>query len=234
MNIFESPQRLLSDRSGFISEIRDRKQLNQKVASLLLSSFVFFAVYGLIIGSFHGWRQALSSAIKLPALYLLTLMICMPTLYIFNGLFGSKRGLSQHFTYLLSAASIIAILLCGFAPVTFFFLTTVTEADYSFFLLLNVSILALTGLFGVVFLYRVMQPGAEAIAEDENSADPKNLKARKLILRAWLVLYGFVGSQLGWTLRPFFGSPGEFVLFRSDGGNFLTGIVMALQGLAGG
>lgn len=232
MNIFESTQRLLSDRPAFIAEIRDRKQLNQKVASLMLSSFVFFAIYGLIIGSFHSFAQAISSAIKLPALYLLTLMICMPTLYIFNGLFGSKRGLSQHFTYLLSAASIIAILLCGFAPVTFFFLTTVTEADYSFFLLLNVSILALTGLFGVLFLYRVMQPGADIGPEDE--AGQNNLKARKLILRAWLVLYGFVGSQLGWTLRPFFGSPGEFVLFRSDGGNFITGVMMALERIATG
>ena len=232
MNIFESTQRLLSDRPAFIAEIRDRKQLNQKVASLMLSSFVFFAIYGLIIGSFHSWQQALSSAIKLPALYLLTLMICMPTLYIFNGLFGSKRGLSQHFTYLLSAASIIAILLCGFAPVTFFFLTTVTTADYSFFLLLNVAILALTGLFGVLFLYRVLQPGAEHSAEAE--ADQTNLKARKLILRSWLVLYGFVGSQLGWTLRPFFGSPGEFVMFRSDGGNFITGVMMALDRIAGG
>ena len=232
MNIFESTQRLLSDRPAFIAEIRDRKQLNQKVASLMLSSFIFFAIYGLIIGSFHSLPQAISSAIKLPALYLLTLMICMPTLYIFNGLFGSKRGLSQHFTYLLSAASIIAILLCGFAPVTFFFLTTVTEADYSFFLLLNVAILALTGLFGVLFLYRVMQPGEDISQEDQ--ASQKNLKARKLILRAWLVLYGFVGSQLGWTLRPFFGSPGEFVMFRSDGGNFITGIMMALERLAGG
>ncbi len=232
MNIFESTQRLLSDRPAFIAEIRDRKQLNQKIASLLLSSFVFFAIYGLIIGSFHSVQQAISSAIKLPALYLLTLMICMPTLYIFNGLFGSKRGLSQHFTYLLSAASIIAILLCGFAPVTFFFLTSVTEADYSFFLLLNVAILALTGLFGVLFLYQVMQPGTETSAED--TMDEKTLKARKLILRSWLVLYGFVGSQLGWTLRPFFGSPGEFVMFRSDGGNFITGVMMALERLGGG
>lgn len=232
MNIFESTQRLLSDRTAFIAEIRDRQQLNQKIASLLLSSFVFFAIYGLIIGSFHSLPQALSSAIKLPALYLLTLMICMPTLYIFNGLFGSKRGLSQHFTYLLSAAAIIAILLCGFAPVTVFFLTTATTADYSFFLLLNVAILALTGLFGLLFLYRVMQPGTET--SETSSLDEKTLKARRLILQAWLVLYGFVGSQLGWTLRPFFGSPGEFVLFRSDGGNFISGILMALERIATG
>ncbi|NJN30549.1 MAG: hypothetical protein HC824_09050 [Synechococcales cyanobacterium RM1_1_8] len=228
MNIFDSALRLLSDRPAFIAEIQDRKQLNQKIASLLLSSFIFFALYGLIIGSFHSWLQAISSAIKLPALYLLTLMICMPTLYIFNGLFGSKRSLAQHFTFLLSAAAIIALLLCGFAPITFFFLTTVTAADYSFFLLLNVAILALTGLFGVLFLYRVMKPG------EEETADPSILKLRKTILRGWLLLYGFVGSQLGWTLRPFFGSTGTFELFRPRDGNFLTGVGMAIARLFGG
>lgn len=228
MNIFESTLRLLSDREAFVAEIEDRKQLNYKISSLLLSSFVFFALYGLIIGSFHSLPQAISSGIKLPALYLLTLLICMPALYIFNGLFGSKQSLSQHFTMLLCAASIIAILLCGFAPITFFFLTTVTAADYSFFLLLNVAILALTGLFGVMFLYRVMQPGVDG------GAEPTALRARKIILRAWLVLYGFVGSQLGWTLRPFFGSQGEFILFRPRDGNFIQGVWMALERLAGG
>ncbi len=65
--------------------------------------------------------QVASSAIKLPALYLITLVICLPALYIFNVLFGSKQSVGQHFTYLLAAVSVIAILLCGFAPVTLFF-----------------------------------------------------------------------------------------------------------------
>jgi hypothetical protein len=101
--------------------------------------------------------------------------------------------------------------------VTLFFLITVN--DYSFFLLLNVAIFALTGILGVSFLYQVMRP----IADGDQGA-----KIRTSILRFWLVLYGFVGSQLGWTLRPFFGSPGEFVLFRPREGSFFTGVWNAL------
>lgn len=213
---------LLRDRKAFLAEIQQEKQLQHKIAALMICSFCCFCLYGAIVGSFHSPLQALSSAIKLPALYLLTLVVCLPALYIFNALFGTKQTLAQHFAYVLSAAAVIAILLCGFAPITLFFLTTISpEKDYSFFLLLNVVIFSLTGLFGVTFLYQAMRP------EQDDKADP-NVKLRSNILRFWLVLYGFVGSQLGWTLRPFFGAPGQFEFFRPREGNFVSGVWTAL------
>lgn len=222
MNYFSTVIALLRDRKDFLAEIYDGIGLKSKITALLISSSCFFALYGAIIGAFHSAPQVASSAIKLPALYLLTLLICLPTLYIFNALFGSKQTIGQHFTYLLTAVSVIAILLCGFAPVTLFFLITVN--DYSFFLLLNVAIFALTGVLGVSFLYQVMKP------LDEDGAS-QSVKVRRNILRFWLVLYGFVGSQLGWTLRPFFGSPGQFELFRAREGSFFSGVWNALINL---
>ena len=38
----------------------------------------------------------------------------------------------------------------------------------------------------------------------------------RLLLRVWTVLYGFVGVQMGWTLRPFIGVPGSEVAFVRD------------------
>lgn len=222
MNYFSAVVALLRDRTEFLEEIHESVKLRSKISALMISSFCFFAVYGAIIGAFHSPLQVLSSAIKLPALYLITLLICLPTLYIFNVLFGSRQSIAQHFTYLLTAVSVIALLLCGFAPVTLFFLITVN--DYSFFLLLNVCIFAITGILGVSFLYQVMRP----IASDESE---QGVKIRTSILRFWLVLYGFVGSQLGWTLRPFFGSRGEFELFRAREGSFFTGVWTALTNL---
>ena len=222
MNIFSAVITLLRDRQTFLEEIHAGVKLKSKISAMLLSSFCFFALYGAIIGAFHSPVQVLSSAIKLPTLYLITLIVCLPTLYIFNALFGSKKTLLQHMAYLLAAISVISILLCGFAPVTLFFLITVN--DYSFFLLMNVVIFGLTGILGVSFLYQVMRP----VADDDSL---QTVKIRTTILRFWLGLYGFVGSQLGWTLRPFFGSPGEFVLFRDREGTFFTGVWNALQNL---
>lgn len=220
MNYFSTVIFLLRDRQEFLKEIYEGISLKSKITSLLISSSCFFAIYGGIIGAFSSPLQIISSAIKLPALYLITVLICLPTLYIFNVIFGSKETIGQHFTFLLTAVSVIAILLCGFAPVTLFFLVTVN--DYYFFLLLNVAIFALTGIIGVSFLYQVMKPTVDSSTE-------QGFKVRTNILRFWLVLYGFVGSQLGWTLRPFFGSPGQqFELFRAREGSFFSAVLNSI------
>ena len=225
MNYFAIFTALLKDRQAFVGEIHAGTQLKTKISALLICSFCCFAAYGAIIGSFHSPLQALSSAIKLPALYLITLMVCLPALYIFNAQFGSRKTIAQHLAYILSAASVIALLLFAFAPITLFFVITITPAtDYSFYLLLNVAIFALTGIFGVSFLYQAMSPQTEVNTDS-------NLRLRATILRFWLCLYGFVGSQLGWTLRPFFGSPGQFELFRLREGNFMTGVWNAITNL---
>ncbi len=227
MNYINTFFALLRDRQSFLHEIHAGEQLKSKISALLLCSFCCFAAYGAIIGSFNSWEQALSSAIKLPALYLITLMVCLPALHIFNSLFGSRKSVTQHFTYVLSAASVIALLLAGFAPIVLFFITTLNPAkDYSFYLLMNVAVFTITGVFGVSFLYQAMRPAAAGDGDE-------NIKVRDQILRLWLVLYGFVGSQLGWTLRPFFGSSDQFVLFRERDGNFLSGVWMAIQRVMG-
>jgi hypothetical protein len=208
---------LLKDRFSFVQEIHDSEKLNSKIVSLLIMSFSCFGIYGAIIGATNSMTplQILSSAIKLPALYLVTLLVCLPTLYIFNAFFGSQSTIRQHFAYLLSTITVISVLLCGFAPVSLFFLLTVN--DKFFFLLLNIAIFTLTGVLGVSFLYQAMKPGD---AEEQAG----NTQIRKNILKFWLGLYGFVGTQLGWTLRPFFGTGKNFDLFRPREGSFFTAI----------
>lgn len=216
---------LLQSRDLFLEEINQGIKLKGKITSLLIASSIFFAIYGGIIGAFSTPLQVVSSAVKLPALYLITLAICLPTLYFFNVLFGSKLTFPQHLAFLLTAVSVISVLLFSFAPVTLFFLVTVNS--YPFFLLLNVAIFGLTGFLGISFLYQVMRPVA-----DQESKDDLAIKTRVNILKFWLGLYAFVGSQLGWTLRPFFGAPGEpFQLFRERQGNFYLAVIQAIQSL---
>lgn len=215
---------LLRDRLGFMAEIRANVKLQTKISALLVSSSIFFAIYGAIIGSSHSWEQALSSAVKLPCLYLLTLIICLPTLYFSNIIFGSQRSFAQHFTVLLAAVSITSVLLFSFAPITLFFL--ITTKNYQFFILLNVLIFTITGFIGVSSLYQGMNLVVE---QDDDSS-----KTRKKILKFWLGLYAFVGTQLGWTLRPFFGSPGlPFQLLREKDGNFYTSVIQSFAHFLG-
>jgi glucan phosphoethanolaminetransferase (alkaline phosphatase superfamily) len=227
MNYVDTFLALLKDRHSFLEEVNRGERLKGKISALMLCSFCCFSAYGAIIGSFNSWEQAISSAIKLPALYLITLAVCLPALHIFNVLFGSRKSIAQHFTYVLSAASVISLLLAGFAPIVLFFITTLNpNKDYIFYMLMNVFVFSVTGVFGISFLYQSMRASSE-IEGDEN------VQVRDQILRLWLMLYGFVGSQLGWTLRPFFGASESFVLFRPREGNFLIAIWTALRNVFG-
>lgn len=87
---------MLQDRQNFLQEIGQNVQLPQKINSLLICSSIFLAIYGGIIGASSSWKQALASMVKLPALYLITLVICLPTLYFFNVFFGSRKPFGQY------------------------------------------------------------------------------------------------------------------------------------------
>jgi hypothetical protein len=215
---------LLRDRQTFLEEIRHSVRLPSKIISLLVCSSLFIAIYGGIIGAYHSWMQALSSAIKLPALYLITLLICLPTLFFANIIFGSQRSFGQHFALVLTAVSVTSVLLFSFAPITLFFL--ITTNNYQFLILLNVVIFALTGFIGISSLYNA----TSLVIEQETEGS----KTRQKILQFWLFLYAFVGSQLGWTLRPFFGTPESvFQLFREREGNFYLSVFQSLGYLLG-
>ena len=224
MKYFSVIMYLLRERQKFLEEIREGVKLKSKIFGLLISSIVFFAIYGAILGASSTWMQCLISAIKLPALYLLTLIICFPTLYFFNVMFGSKRTFEQYLTLLMTSMAMISVLLFGFAPVSLFFL--ISSTNYNFFLLLNVAIMGITGFLGVSFIYQGMHFLSEQDAEGKD--------IRLNILRFWLGLYAFVGSQLGWTLRPFFGAPGQaFQLFRSRDSNFYMSLWDSIRSLGG-
>ena len=214
---------LLRDRSSFMEEIRQGVRLPSKIISLLVCSSIFFAFYGAIIGSSHSVLQALSSAFKLPCFYLMTLILCLPTLYFFSIIFGSSRSIGQYFAMLLTCVAVISVLEFSFAPVSLFFL--ITAPNYQFFVLLNVAIFAITGFIGIKLLYQGMQLMTES--------DKEGQETRTNILKFWLVLYALVGCQLGWTLRPFFGTSGEFVLFRALEGNFYLSILQAIGEILG-
>ena len=65
-------------------------------------------------------------------------------------------------------------------------------------------------------------------AELRAAPDP-TLKRTNRIFRIWVVLYGVVGAQTGWLLRPFIGNPdAAFTFFRERSGNIFEAIWRAL------
>ena len=225
MNDLAIIETILRNRTHFFHEIRDGINLREKMRAMLVSSLLFFALYGGVMGSTHSLWQALSSAVKLPIMFLATLFICAPTLYFFNVLFGSNQSISQNIALILTAITVTAVLLLSFAPITLFFLLTTSQ--YQFFKLLNVAIFSASGTMGIVFL-------AQGMRIISSSGGNEGADSRKWVLRLWMFLYAFVGSQLAWTIRPFIGAPSiPFELFRQLGGNFYTNIFASIGEILG-
>ncbi|MFI6232469.1 hypothetical protein ACIBD9_02780 [Micromonospora sp. NPDC050784] len=323
-------ERILRDRESIWQQIVAERDLNVLTGRMLTSSAIALACYGAVLGFFHSPLMALTSALKLPLLFLVTLAICLPTLYLFNLVFGARLSVRQSLALVMVAITVTSMLAVAFAPISLFFL--ITANDYGFFKLLNVAILTLSALVGLRFLTSGMQvlndhgllapeaatakvdeqasapapvqavpaavpvgatpaaapvagpsaepaavPAGAAVAEPTpNGAvatapaqvptqwagqpagasfppgtlppgyvaqrpwnsppvrrgEPTQRPASMTLLYIWILLFGFVGTQLAWTLRPFFGDPGQdFAFFRSIDGNFYAEILRTIANL---
>ncbi|MEU7798493.1 hypothetical protein AB0J14_07955 [Micromonospora arborensis] len=313
-------ERILRDRVGIWQQVVAERDLSALTGRMLASSAIALACYGAVLGAFHSPLMALTSALKLPLLFLVTLAICLPTLYLFNLVFGARLSVRQSLALVMVAITVTSMLAVAFAPISLFFL--ITAPDYGFFKLLNVAILTLSALVGLRFLTGGMQvlndhgllapevataqvdapavpaavpaaatpaaalvagqsaepvavPAGAALAESTSNGattaapapahvpaqwsgqpagaplppgypvaqrpwgtppvrrgEPTQRPASMTLLYIWILLFGFVGTQLAWTLRPFFGDPGQdFAFFRSIDGNFYAEILRTIANL---
>jgi len=216
---------ILRSPAQFFDEVRDSMDLPTKILALLASSLIFLTIYGALLGSGHP-LQAISSAIKLPFVFLGGLAACIPTLYIFDVLLGSKRSLAQTVVILLTAVTVIATLLFSFVPITVVF--RLTANGYQFFKLLNVGFLAIAMVAGSIYLKQGLKRTTSLkrrgglLKQDSEKEDKSILRYWLYIL--WIVIFLVVISQLAWALRPFFHFPGApFTLFVG-GGNLFTDV----------
>ena len=205
---------------------------------LVLACLALGAFYGLCMGLYaatggrdESWKFLLAAAAKVPLLFLLTLVVTFPSLYVFAALANSRLRLRDTLRLLVAAIAVNLGVLASFGPVTAFF--TVSTDSYAFMIFLNVLFFALAGAVGLSFLNRavgaVFPSAAPGAAGEPPSEDSR--RARR-IFRVWLVIYVIVGAQMGWILRPFIGDPNRpFELFRERRGNFFIAVWEAFWNL---
>lgn len=215
-NLLTIVPQFLRNPVGFFEEINRGENLTFKNRGLVLSSVLFLAAYGLVTGFSHSTMQAVSTAVKMPILFVATVLICLPAFYFFSLVLGTRLNIAQVTAVTFLGIAVSAFLLLGLAPVTLFFV--LTSSSYSFFQLLAVAFVALSGGIGLYFIWRGM---TTIDAGDEGS---RNL--RHILLWIWFALFAFVGSQMTWRLSPFIGDPTmEFVLLRPSRDNFYVDVV---------
>lgn len=230
---------------------------------ILLLAIVLAEFYGLCMGLYavlrtggtsDGWMQMLASAIKLPLLFLLTMCVTLPSLYVFNALVGSRLSLSSVINLLVASMAITVAILASLGPIVAFF--SLSTTSHPFMVLLNVIVSATAGFLGLKFMMRTLNrlvfsreqaelpesapPPALPISqfdfESERTLSPldhgglkKHNEAAK-VFRIWVVVFALVGAQMSWVLRPFIGSPTlEFSWFRGREDNFFIAVFEVIR-----
>jgi hypothetical protein len=166
------------------------------------------AVYGAVMGSFHGlagegWKQAVLSASKVPLLFLATFALCLPSFYVLNVLAGLHADFSRVINAVFGFQSLAAIVLAALAPITE--LMNLSTSAYSFMILWS----------GILFLVATAcgQWKMNHLYRPLIAANPRH----RVLAIGWMALYWFVGIQMAWVLRPFVGDPSQpFQVLRSQ------------------
>jgi len=109
---------------------------------------VCMGCYALFQGGNAPLLQVLSTMLKVPVLFFLTLAVTFPSLYVFNALVGSRLSILSVLRLLVILLTVMLTVLASLGPIVAFFSASTTS--YPFMLLLNVAIFALSGFLGTV------------------------------------------------------------------------------------
>ena len=178
------------------------------VTRLLSLTLCFAVFYGAVMGCYGGVAgrrilQPLFSGLKVPLLLLVTFALSLPSFYVFNLLLGLGEDFAKSLRALLATQTVLTVVLASLSPFTILWYASFTDHDSA--TLFNAAMFAVASFSAQWTLRRYYKP---LIA-----LNPRH----RWTLRLWLLIYAFVGIQMGWLLRPFLGHPNlPTSFFRPD------------------
>ncbi len=175
--------------------------------------------YGAVMGSFGGRPgQVVISAVKVPLLLVTTVALSLPSFFVLNTLLGVRSDFTAAVRGLIASQAGLTIILVSLAPLTAFWYASFS--NYRAAILCNAGMFAVASVGSQWLLRRAYRP---LIARNSR---------HRWLLRAWLVLYAFIGVQMGWVLRPFIGNPNQpFTWLRERDSYFFKAVWQALVSL---
>jgi hypothetical protein len=174
-------------------------QLRQRGRGKLIAAMLFVAVvcsliYGVVVGSFSGGVQWWGAPVKIAVGLLISALICLPSLYIFACLSGSRARLAEIFGFVAGLVMLTTLLLVGFAPVAWLFSESTESLCWMGTLHLLFAMIAMV--FGLRFLSAAFaQTNARSYAG----------------LSTWIIIFVLVVLQMTAALRPLVGTADTFL-----------------------
>ena len=150
--------------------------------------------YGVVVGSFSGGTQLWIAPAKIAMGTILSILICLPSLYIFTCLSGIDAQLRTVTGVLFAAVSLGALLLIGFAPIAWIF--SQSTDSVAFMAALHIGLWAI----GIMFGLRLLEVMGHLLGGSARNH-----------LKFWSVIFIVVCLQMMTTLRPIVGTSERFL-----------------------
>jgi hypothetical protein len=164
------------------------------IAIMAVVTVVCSLTYGVVVGAFSGGAQLWSAPIKVTAGLLLSVVICLPSLYIFACLGGSRARPGEVAGFITGLAMLMTILLIGFAPVAWIF----SQSTESVVVMgvLHLAFWSISAYFGLRFL------SAGFCARKDCSGGG---------IKIWMIIFVLVMLQMTTAVRPLIGTAETFL-----------------------
>ncbi len=187
--------------------------------------------YGFTMGLWQGWEMATYVGLKLPLVIIATLVINGMINGMLAMVLGSGIGVRQSLQFLLAGFALMSIILLALSPITFFMALHAPDPSDSGAKQWH-SITLLTHTFMIAYAGIVSH--RSLLGHVRNFATTPSHGTKTFFV--WLAGNLFVGAQVSWIMRPFFGSPGLQVQFFRDhpmNGSFYETVWHAFTTLTG-
>ena len=184
---------LLKHPGRIIHELRQNRAATLPIWLLLLG-LTGMALYGVVVGTLNGGMQMLVAPAKMTVGTLLAMLICLPSLYIFSSLDGIDARIRTIAGLMFAAVCLTALLLIGFAPVSWIFSQSTDSVA-----LMGALHLIFWGI-GVSFGLRLLAAAGAYLSGGHSRH-----------LKIWNVVFVLVSLQMITTLRPIVGTADTFL-----------------------
>jgi hypothetical protein len=164
------------------------------IGMMLFGALVCSLIYGAVVGSFSMGTQLWAAPLKVAAGLLITAIICLPSLYIFACISGSRAGLREICGLVAGLILLMTLLLLGFAPVAWLFAQS-TES------------VAWMGALHLIFWFIATCFGLKFLAQGFSYSQARS----KAGLVTWIAIFVLVAVQMTTALRPLIGKSDTFL-----------------------
>jgi hypothetical protein len=188
-------------------------------------------VYGFTMGLWRGEVMATYVGIKFPLVIFATLLLNGAINGMLAMALGSGISFRQSFQFLLAGFALMSIVLLSLSPVALFILFHAAgpeqpgaEQRHAVILLCHTMMIAYAGIISHCSLLGQVRDFATSRAHGTRT------------FFAWLAGNLFVGAQVSWVMRPFFGSPDLEIQFLRDdplNGSFYDSVWRSVINLIG-